>query len=47
MSGTRRWGFRARLTALIAGVFILGGAVLLTVQYVLVQGLLASGIRTT
>lgn len=46
MSGTRRWGFRARLTALIAGVFIFGGAVLLTVQYVLVQGLLASGIRT-
>ncbi|GAA1557569.1 sensor histidine kinase [Brevibacterium picturae] len=47
MTGTtRRWGFRARLTALIAGVFVLGGAVLLTVQYVLVQQLLASGIRT-
>ncbi len=46
MTGARRWGFRARLTALIAGVFILGGAVLLTVQYVLVQQLLASGIRT-
>jgi signal transduction histidine kinase len=29
----RRWGFRARLTALIAGVLIIGGAVLLVVQY--------------
>lgn len=46
MTGTRRWGFRSRLTALIAGVFIFGGVVLLTVQYVLVQQLLASGIRT-
>ncbi len=43
---TRHWGFRGRLTALIAGVFILGGAVLLTVQYVLVQQLFASGIAT-
>ena len=43
---TPRWGFRARLTALIAVVFILGGAVLLTVQYVLVRQLLATGIAT-
>ncbi len=42
----RRWGFRARLTALIAGVFILGGLVLLTVQYLLVQRLFATGIGT-
>ena len=41
-----RWGFRARLTALIAVVLILGGAVLLTVQYVLVQQLFAGGIST-
>ncbi len=42
----RRWGFRARLAALIAGVFILGGAVLLGVQYLLVQQLFAQGIDT-
>lgn len=46
MTQGRRWGFRARLTALIAGVFILGGIVLLTVQYVLVQQLLDSGLAT-
>lgn len=44
MNARRRWGFRARLTALIAAVFILGGAVLLSVQYLLVQQLFASGI---
>ncbi|MFT3875262.1 MAG: HAMP domain-containing sensor histidine kinase [Propioniciclava sp.] len=43
---TRRWGFHERLTALIAGVFIIGGAVLLTVQYVLVHQLLTSGVAT-
>ncbi|MFT4220887.1 MAG: ATP-binding protein [Microbacterium sp.] len=41
-----RWGFRARLAALIAGVFILGGAVLLGVQYLLVRGLFEHGIDT-
>lgn len=45
MTGARSWGFRARLTALIAGVFILGGAVLLSVQYILVQQVLTSSIR--
>lgn len=40
----RRWGFRTRLAALIAGVFILAGASLLTVQYAVVHQLLRSGI---
>lgn len=35
----RRWSFRARLTATIAAVFITGGIALLSVQYLLVQGL--------
>ncbi|MFT4230297.1 MAG: ATP-binding protein [Microbacterium sp.] len=42
----RRWGFRARLAALIAGVFIAGSVVLLGVQYLLVQQLFAQGIGT-
>ncbi|MFT3799361.1 sensor histidine kinase [Microbacterium sp.] len=46
MTGRRRWGFRARLAALIAGVFIFGGVVLLGVQYLLVQQLFAQGIST-
>ncbi|MFT4029406.1 MAG: HAMP domain-containing sensor histidine kinase [Protaetiibacter sp.] len=46
MSGRRRWGFRTRLAALIAGVFIAGGVVLLGVQYLLVQQLFAYGIST-
>lgn len=40
----RRWGFRTRLTALIAAVFVTGGAVLLGVQYLLVRGLFDSAI---
>jgi signal transduction histidine kinase len=40
----RRWGFRARLTALIAVVFVAGGAALLGVQYLLVQELFESAI---
>lgn len=44
MIGRRRWGFRARLAALIAGVFITGGVVLLGVQYLLVKQLFAQGI---
>jgi signal transduction histidine kinase len=46
MTGRRRWGFRARLAALIAGVFIGGGIVLLGVQYLLVQQLFTQGIHT-
>jgi signal transduction histidine kinase len=46
VSRQRRWGFRARLVALIAVVLIAGGAVLLGVQYVLVQQLFAQGIST-
>ncbi len=46
MTGRRRWGFRARLAALIAGVFIAGGVVLLGVQYLLVQQLFTQGIHT-
>ncbi|WP_159502182.1 ATP-binding protein [Microbacterium sp. 18062] len=46
MTARRRWGFRARLAALIAGVFITGGVVLLGVQYLLVQQLFAQGIST-
>lgn len=45
-SRTKRWGFRARLAALIASVFISGGVVLLGVQYLLVQQLFAQGIST-
>lgn len=41
----RRWGFRTRLAALIASVFILAGASLLTVQYAVVHQLLRSGIE--
>ncbi|MFT4136960.1 sensor histidine kinase [Microbacterium sp.] len=41
-----RWGFRARLTALIALVFVLGGGVLLMVQYLLVQQLFSSQLET-
>ena len=44
--GKRRWGFRARLTALIAGVFVTGGVVLLGVQYLLVRELFDSAIGT-
>lgn len=46
MTLTRPWSFRARLAALIAGVFMAGGAVLLTVQFLLVQQLFAEGIST-
>lgn len=45
-AGRRRWGFRARLAALIAAVFIAGSVVLLAVQFFLVQQLFARGIRT-
>lgn len=45
-SGKRRWGFRTRLTALIAAVFITGGTALLLVQYFLVQQLFTSAIGT-
>lgn len=46
MSGEerRRWSFRTRLTALIAGIFVLGGAAMLTVQYRLAQELLSQGV---
>lgn len=40
-----RWSFRARLTALIAAVFVTGGIVLLVVQYLLVQGLFSTAIE--
>lgn len=40
----RRWGFRTRLTALIAIVFVTGGTALLCVQYLLVQGLFDTAI---
>ncbi|MDR2565588.1 MAG: HAMP domain-containing protein [Bifidobacteriaceae bacterium] len=40
----RRWGFRARLTALTAAVFVTGGVALLSVQYLLVQGLFDTAI---
>src|SRR5699024_4564272 len=40
-----RWSFRARLTALIAIVFVTGGAALLGVQYLLVQGLFDTAIE--
>ncbi|SMX92960.1 Signal transduction histidine kinase [Brevibacterium sp. Mu109] len=40
----RRWGFRTRLTALIAVVFVAGGVALLGVQYFLVQGLFDTAI---
>ncbi|MEV7693603.1 ATP-binding protein [Microbacterium sp. NPDC089189] len=46
MTGRGRWGFRARLAALIAGVFIGGGVVLLSVQYLLVQQLFTQGVST-
>lgn len=46
MTLARPWSFRAKLAALIAGVFIAGGAVLLTVQFLLVQQLFAEGIST-
>ncbi|TRW44401.1 sensor histidine kinase [Georgenia yuyongxinii] len=42
----RRWGFRARLTALIAAAFILGGTALLAVQYLVVQRLIEADVRT-
>lgn len=42
----RRWGFRARLTALIAAVFVVGGVALLSIQYLLVQQLFNSAIGT-
>ena len=45
MSG-RGWSFRTRLAALIATVFILAGAVLLVVQYLLVQRLFDQSIST-
>ena len=41
-----RWSFRARLTALIAIVFVTGGAALLGVQYLLVQGLFDTAIES-
>lgn len=44
MTTTRRWSFRARLTVLIAAVFATGGAVLLGVQYLLVQSLFDTAI---
>ena len=44
--GRRRWSFRARITALIAAVLVAGGAVLLGVQYLLVQGLFDTAIGT-
>lgn len=37
-----RWSFRTRLAVLIAGVFIVGGAVLLGVQYLLLQQLVST-----
>ncbi len=40
----RRWGIRTRLTALIAVVFVTGGIALLSVQYLLVQGLFDTAI---
>lgn len=45
MTRTRRsWSFRARLTALIAAVFVAGGTALLVVQYLLVHGLFEDAI---
>lgn len=46
MTLARPWSFRAKLATLIAAVFIAGGAVLLTVQFLLVQRLFAEGIST-
>lgn len=43
---TRHWRFRTRLTALIAVIFVLGGAVLLAVQYQLAKELFSQGIGT-
>ncbi|MFV0432921.1 MAG: sensor histidine kinase [Leucobacter sp.] len=43
-ASTRRWSLRTRLTVLIAAVFATGGAVLLGVQYLLVQGLFDTAI---
>src|SRR5699024_3589868 len=40
----RSWSFRARLTALIAAVFVAGGTALLVVQYLLVHGLFEDAI---
>ncbi len=42
-----RWGFRARLAALIAGVFVLGGVALLVVQYLLTRQLLIVAFEVT
>ncbi|WP_297103785.1 hypothetical protein [Tessaracoccus sp.] len=42
----RRWGFRARITALIAVVFVGGGVALLGVQYLLVGRLFDTAIST-
>ncbi len=44
MTRDRRWGFRARLTVLIAAVFIVSGLALLVVQYLLVRRLFAQQI---
>jgi len=44
--GRRRWGFRTRLTALIAVVFIAGGTTILGVQYLLVEQLFRTAIGT-
>lgn len=41
-----RWGFRGRLTALIATVFVVGGAALLGLQYFMVQRLFSTAIGT-
>lgn len=42
MSRVPRWSVRARLTALVAAVFTIGGTVLLGVQYLMVQYLFSS-----
>jgi len=43
----RRWSYRTRLAALIAGVFVLGGATLLGAQMVIVRNLLDDGVVAT
>ena len=43
----RRLGFRARLTLTITGVFVAAGALLLVVQYLVVQGLFNEAINQT
>jgi len=46
VTSQRRWGFRARLAVLIASVFVIAGAGLLTVQYLLVHQLLNTNIAS-